>query len=112
MSAAEETTPLVGAIASPSDMSPSPKERHLHGRRISLWLARWIPNYGSHASLTESWNFFEQITLPRRVPSGDDGDFTKVPSGTPGSDLYPAWTTPQRELNDFGTGKDRESVLV
>jgi len=93
----EEGKPLVGSHDTSDNSS------HLCGRRISLWLARIFPKYGAHASLSESWNYFENITLPRREPDGE-GDFTKAPPGTHPSTLYPAWTTPQRELNDFGTG--------
>jgi hypothetical protein len=71
---------------------------------LSLWLARVFPNYRKHASLRQSWTYFEYITLPRRVPSTTvPGDYTKAPPGTLGSKLFPAWTTPQRELNDFCT---------
>jgi len=64
---------------------------------------RVFPNYGKHASLRQAWTYFEYITLPRCVPSTTvHGDYTKAPPGTLGSKLFPAWTTPQRELNDFG----------
>lgn len=99
----EEETPLVGA--SDSTNSPPSKQHELWGRRISLFLARIFPKYGQHASLEQAWNYFEYISLPRRIPvAGVEDDYTKAPPGTPNSTLFPAWTTPQRELNDFGTG--------
>jgi len=67
--------------------------------KVSRFLCWLIPSYGANASLAESWNYFENIVLPRRLPCGKIS-----PPGMKPSKLYSAWSTPIRELKDFGTG--------
>lgn len=91
---AEENTPLVNA-APPNTLLAS---------RFSEFLKRMFPTwYGTHASVKEAWSYFELYTLPRRIVHAD-GTISKAPPGMKNSTLYPAFTTPQHELKDFGTG--------
>lgn len=52
------------SLVSSQKSSNNENEPQLWGRYNSLFLARWIPNYGAHASLEEAWGYFENITLP------------------------------------------------
>jgi hypothetical protein len=92
-----EDSPLVRGATPPNTLLAA---------RFAGLLARWFPDsYGIHASVTESWSYFERYTLPRRMLiNEEDGTYRKAPPGTERSTLYPAWTTPQSELKDFGTG--------
>ena len=76
----------------------------LRGFKLSKWLAKKFSWYGEHASLHEAWAYFEHIRLPRRMEEPGGSGFTLAPPGTTDSSLYPACTTEQKELNDFGTG--------
>jgi len=92
---ADEDTPLVRA---------SPPNTLL-AAKLSAYLAYCFPgSYGTHASVQEAWSYFELYTLPRRMVNDENGTVSKAPPGEERSTLYPAWTTPQSELKDFGTG--------
>jgi len=95
----EDTVPLVATTTDKISNDPP----QLLGSYISRFFSKVFPNYGANASLERAWKYFESIVLPRRMPDGKGG-YTKAPPGTSPSALYPAWTTPQRELRDFGTG--------
>jgi len=110
----DESTPLVMNVSyrvvdkeDPDEVSELP-EPTLWASRLALFLARCIPGHGSDASLRRAWSFFEYMILPRRVATTGDGK-TRYVRAAPGrhvetSTLYPAWTTPVRQLRDFGTG--------
>eukprot|EP00977_Amphora_coffeiformis_P024377 scaffold15669_cov160-Amphora_coffeaeformis.AAC.1 len=109
-----ETTPLVVNMSyrvvekeDPDELYELP-EPTLWASRLALFLARCLPGYGSEASLRTAWSFFEYMILPRRAAAAGDGK-TRYVQAAPGrhmrtSTLYPAWTTPVRQLRDFGTG--------
>lgn len=75
----------------------------LLGHRIACYFEKKIKAYGEHASVDDAWAYFENIRLPRRSKDSDS-NFTKAPPGTVDSTLYPVWSTPQKQLNEFGTG--------
>lgn len=103
-----EATPLVaggnGGSNPEADTNLESKDNNLIMARISLYFERMFPqSYGTHADLQQSWAYFEHFVLPRRMKNAD-GSYSKAKPGHPQSTLYPAWTTPQSQLKDFGTG--------
>jgi hypothetical protein len=82
-------------------------------KKATLWAARFARflqslfpgSYGAFASLEQSWYNFEYYVLPRRVRNAD-GTYSKAVVGQQleVSTLYPPWTTPVRQLSEFGTG--------
>lgn len=70
-------------------------------------MERWIPSYGAGGSLSQAWAYFEHVILPRRRLVSENGK-THYVKAAPGDDetlhLYPAWCTPVRQFEAFGTG--------
>ena len=55
--------------------------------------------------MSQAWSYFEYMILPRRIVV-ENGRTVKAPPGRhmTQSTSYPAWTTPVRQLREFGTG--------
>lgn len=91
-----ETTSLLNTRSS----SNEPRRGLVASRFISEWLSSRIPNYGAHGDLQAAFDYLEQYVLPRKVLD----EYKKATPGTPNTELYSAFCTPQAALRDFGTG--------
>lgn len=105
---AKETTGLLSSAEHARGANGSAVEngKISFGRWLARLLFKTSDDDNDSPSIEEAWERFECTMLPRHFTrNNNNGALTKSPIGSStGTELYSVWSTPEKELGDFGIG--------